>query len=171
MPDMPQPIPPRYCPTLDPPRGRNFPGGAGRGAWHGRELPEDLLPPERWRESVAWLFAVDLWNGGFAWEAGEVAEGLWRKAKLADPLQARFLQGFIMLAGSRVHRVRNRETAEESLVRSGLLLLQAVRAEAGPVFMGVNIEAFMALVEAEQQGGAGAGETALIMLEPGTTAD
>ena len=171
MPDMPQPIPPRYCPSCDLPRERSFPGGAGRGAWHGRELPEDLLPPDRWRESVAWLFAVDLWNAGFAWEAGEVAEGLWRKAKLVDPLQARFLQGFIMLAGSRVHRVRKREKAEESLSRSGLLLLQGVRAEAGPVFMGVNIEAFMALVEAGHGDNAGAGEPAVILLEPTTTAD
>jgi len=164
---MAQPVPTRYCPSRDLPRGQTTAGGAVRGAWHGRELPEDLTAPEKWRGSEGWLFEVDLWNGGFSWEAGEVWEGLWRKAKEVDPLQARFLQGLIMLAGSRVHRARGREAGEESLVRSGLLLLQSARAEAGPVFMGVNLADFMSAVEAERGEGKTGGEPAVILLEPG----
>jgi len=124
-----------------------MPGIAPRGAWHGRELPIDLTAPGKWRESEAWLFAVDLWNGGLAWEAWEVWEGLWQKARVENPLQGRFLQGLVKLAGALVHRERGREGADESLFREGLLLLRSVEREAGPVFMGLSLDGFISQLE------------------------
>ena len=120
---------------------------ATRGTWHGRELPSDLLSPEKWRESEGWRFGVDLWNNGFVWEAWEVWEGLWRQAREANPVQARFLQGLVMLAGACVQGDRGRSGAEEALFRSGLLKMQSVRAEAGPAFMGVALDGVIAALE------------------------
>ena len=152
---MPQPIPPRYCPSRELPRERSAPGAPRRGSWHGRELPGELLPPARWRESEAWLFGVDLWNAGFAWEAYEVWEVLWNKARSTSPLQAKFLQGLVMVAASVVHvRRGNMETAH-SLRESGPALLMAVRTEAGPVFMGLDLDGFIAGVEENLGGGNG----------------
>lgn len=139
-----------------------MPGNSPRGAWHGRELPDDLMPPWQWRESGAWLFAVDLWNGGYFWEAWEVWEGLWRQASPVNPLQARFIQGLVMLAGAMVHQERGWGEAEESLFRNGILLIQSVRAETGPSFMGLPLDAFTAFLEASRN----TRQPAPILLEP-----
>jgi len=144
---MPQPQPPKYCLTRDLPGERSRPGSSPRGAWHGRDLPDDLKAPDKWRESEAWLFSVDLWNGGFVWESWEVWEGLWRMARAGNPIQAKFLQGLVMLAGSRVHHDRGGAESEESLFRTGVLQLRSVRQEAGPEFMGVELDAFVAALE------------------------
>lgn len=141
---MPQPVPPRYCPGWELPPAHSMHGAPGHDGWPGRALPDDLLPPEKWGESVAWRLAVDLLNNGFFQEAGEVLEGLWRGAREENPLQARFLQGFIMLAASRVHISRGRKGPGESLAKRGFLLLESVRSEAGPAFMGVALDVFMA---------------------------
>jgi uncharacterized protein len=59
------------------------------------------LDPERWQESRAYLYGVDLFNRGYYWEAHEVWEGLWRAAGRTGPL-ADFLKGLIKLAAAGV---------------------------------------------------------------------
>jgi hypothetical protein len=48
-----------------------------------------------------WLYAIDLFNGGWYWEAHEAWEGLWH-ALGRTSLEARFVQGLIHLAAAAV---------------------------------------------------------------------
>jgi hypothetical protein len=48
-----------------------------------------------------WLYAVDLFNGGWYWEAHEVWEGFWHALGRATP-EAQFVQGLIHLAAAAV---------------------------------------------------------------------
>ena len=64
------------------------------------ELPP-LLDSERWQDSRAYLYGMDLFNHGYYWEAHEVWEGLWRAAGRRGML-ADFLKGLIKLAAAGV---------------------------------------------------------------------
>jgi predicted metal-dependent hydrolase len=48
-----------------------------------------------------WLYALDLYNAGFYWEAHEVWEGFWNALGRTTP-EARFVQGLIHLAAAAV---------------------------------------------------------------------
>jgi Domain of unknown function (DUF309) len=74
---------------------------------HGRRVSDS--PDERgspnatrfslsaWRTSQAYLYAIDLFNAGYYWEAHEEWEGAWHSAGRTTP-DARFVQGLIKLA-------------------------------------------------------------------------
>ena len=48
-----------------------------------------------------WLYAVDLFNGGWYWAAHEAWEGFWHALGRTTP-EARFVQGLIHLAAAAV---------------------------------------------------------------------
>jgi predicted metal-dependent hydrolase len=48
-----------------------------------------------------WRYALDLFNGGFSWEAHEAWEGFWLELGRTSP-EARFVQGLIHLAAAAV---------------------------------------------------------------------
>lgn len=58
---------------------------------------------------LQWLYALDLFNEGFYWEAHEAWEGFWNALGRSTP-DARFVQGLIHLAAACV-KVRVRKTA------------------------------------------------------------
>jgi len=78
-----------------------------RGHRHGQE-PErvEAVDPDLWQGCRPYLYALDLFNHGYYWEAHETWEGLWhacgRKGLTAD-----FLKGLIKLAAAGV-KVRER---------------------------------------------------------------
>jgi len=92
----PRPLPPyRYRPGRSPHPERH-PGG------HARDLPPrepEPLDPARWWQCSDWLYAVDLFNGGYWWECHEVVEGLWRRAGRRSALGRR-LQGLVQVAAA-----------------------------------------------------------------------
>lgn len=121
-------MPPRYAPAdpLPPyayvpghdlphpvtdPRGHSFGGrtqapGIARPLAGSTPLPTD--PASRRRVLAAtlaadpqWLYAVDLFNGGWYWEAHEAWEGFWNAFGRSTP-EARFVQGLIHLAAAAV---------------------------------------------------------------------
>lgn len=122
-------MPPRYAPALplppyayvpghdlphplNDPRGHSYsdaPPDAGdalnAAAWFA-DLPPD--PASRRRVLTVtlaansdWLYAIDLFNGGWYWEAHEAWEGFWH-ALGRTSLEARFVQGLIHLAAAAV---------------------------------------------------------------------
>ena len=97
----------------------------------GIRVEEPPIELARWRDSVAYRYAVDLFNHGFYWEAHEVWEGLWRAAGRAGPT-ADFLKGLIKLAAA---LVKSREGRSEGVRRHGRRageLFAAVAAHHGP---------------------------------------
>lgn len=98
-----RPFPPyRYVPGLHPhpvahPDGHSFhPAGV-----HPPAGP--LLEPRRWRDTEDYLYGIDLYNGGYWWEAHEAWEGLWQQTDKAGR-QGRFLQGIIQVSAAHLKR-------------------------------------------------------------------
>jgi len=57
--------------------------------------------PQRWQESLAYRYGLDLFNHGYYWEAHEQWESLWHACGRRGPL-ASLLQGLIKLAAAGV---------------------------------------------------------------------
>ena len=109
------PLPPySYVPGHELPHPVNDPAGHLYGVQHEPPIPAaelTLLPTEpdpRRRALVAtlatnsrWLYALDLFNAGFYWEAHEVWEGFWNALARKTP-EALFIQGLIHLAAAAV---------------------------------------------------------------------
>ena len=59
----------------------------------------ETVDEDSWFTSETYLFAIDLLNDGYYWEAHEELEGLWLTAGRDSPI-GRFLQGIIQLAAA-----------------------------------------------------------------------
>lgn len=128
-----RPLPPyRFVPGRSPHPHRDVGGHRGEGfpaapaAWSAAEWP--LLEP--------WLYAIDLHNRGYWWEAHEVLEELWHAAGRASP-RARFVQGIIHLAAAHLNRLRGREHAARRQAERGIARLEA--AAGGCRHMGIDV--------------------------------
>jgi hypothetical protein len=113
------PLPPyAYVPGHDLPHPVTDPRGHSYSAVHDQPrgalntpTPFGHLPPEpaSRRQTIAttlaadplWLYALDLFNGGWYWEAHEAWEGFWNALGRTTP-EARFVQGPIHLAAAAV---------------------------------------------------------------------
>jgi hypothetical protein len=124
-------------PTRDP-AGHSF----------GREEPAPpRLAPEHWRESVPYLFGVDLYNHGYLWEAHEAWEGLWHASK-SDRAQALFLQGLIQCAAAWLKIEMAQPQGVARLAALALEKLDEVARAAGARYMGLELAPFAAAVRA-----------------------
>jgi uncharacterized protein len=85
-----------------PGRGLAHPTGDPKGHSFGRhEPPARALDEATWRWNEVWLYAIDLFNHGYYWEAHEAWEALWHAAGRRGPT-ADLLKGLIKLAGAGV---------------------------------------------------------------------
>jgi predicted metal-dependent hydrolase len=87
------------------------------------------LDPQRWRENVAYLLGIDLFNHGYYWEAHEVWEGLWHAAERTGPV-ADFLKGLIKLAAAGVKAYEGRPDGVCRHAARAQQLFETVRATA-----------------------------------------
>lgn len=136
-----EPRPPRYLPQRSLPEREFIPGRGSKPA-----LDTQLaryLAAEHWRENEAYLWGADLYNHGYAWEAHEAWEALWRAAK-HDRTQATFLQGLIQCAAARVKASMNDAQAAERVLARGLTRLSQVRAQQGDHYMGLALARYLA---------------------------
>jgi predicted metal-dependent hydrolase len=85
------------------------------------------LNPDRWSESVAYCYAIDLFNSGYYWEAHEVWEWLWREAGRVG-IVADFLKGLIKLAAGLVKAREGRREGVGRHSRRAAELFAAVQA-------------------------------------------
>lgn len=115
-----------------------------------RALPERAFIPGRGTKPAvgdepthdAYLWGVDLYNHGFAWEAHEAWEGLWRATK-HDETRATFLQGLIQCAAAQVKLSMGDEDATQRLLERGLARLLSVRAQHGDRYMGLGLARYL----------------------------
>jgi hypothetical protein len=101
-------MPPRYLPdrALPPysyvtglaPHPTSDPAGHSYGRHETAAAP---LDEATWRTNPAYLFGLDLFNGGYYWEAHEAWEALWHASGRAGPV-ADFVKGLIKLAAAGV---------------------------------------------------------------------
>jgi predicted metal-dependent hydrolase len=102
------PNPDRYCPARPlPPYSyvtglSAHPTSDPRGHSFGHAEPSaEPLDPSSWPTNANYLYAIDLFNHGYYWEAHEAWESLWHAAGRTGPT-ANFLKGLIKLAAAGV---------------------------------------------------------------------
>lgn len=121
-----QPFPPY---TYVPGTGTPHPVSDERGHMHGISpaLPPALDPLYNWQSNETYLYAIDLFNHGFYWEAHEAWESLWHAAGHRGET-ADFLKGLIKLAAAGVKQYEgNTVGVERHLLRARELLASAGR--------------------------------------------
>jgi hypothetical protein len=93
-----EPLPPySYVPGFTP-----HPVSDPRGHMHGHHATAPpALDPQRWEDSRAYRYGIDLFNHGFYWEAHEAWETLWHAAGRRG-LVAIWLKALIKLAAAAV---------------------------------------------------------------------
>jgi hypothetical protein len=134
-------------PTSDP-LGHSF----GR-----HEPPAVPLDESSYSNNAAYVYAIDLFNHGFYWEAHEAWEALWHAAGCAGPT-ADFLKGLIKLAAAGVKAREGRaEGARRHAARAGELLRSVATSETGckGLFFGLPLADLVAAasgVETDAQG-------------------
>ena len=146
-----EPLPPRYWPQRPLPGHAFIPGRGPKPAADNEPAP--YLGAGRWQDNALYLWGVDLYNHGYAWEAHEAWEGLWRAAK-HDDAQATFLQGLIQCAAADVKlRMADAKAAQRVLER-GLARLARVRSAQGDHYMGLQLARHLAEHAARSDGAA-----------------
>src|SRR5947208_538299 len=130
-----RPLPPySYVPGLSPhpisdPQGHSF------GANH---PPAQPLDEPSYVNNKTYLYAIDLFNHGFYWEAHEEWESLWHAAGRSGPI-ADYLKGLIKLAAAGVKLREGRFAGvKQHAQRSAELLEIAGRASTQPRIFGLD---------------------------------
>jgi predicted metal-dependent hydrolase len=137
--------PPRYSARQLPPYSYvtgQFPHPIRDPAGHSYgQLPESVttLDESNWRTNPAWLWAIDLFNRAFYWEAHEAWEGLWHAAGRRGPT-ADFLKGLIKLAAA---GVKHREGRPEGVRRHAARAIELLSPSRGRVVFGVTVDALL----------------------------
>jgi hypothetical protein len=112
--------------------------------FHTPELPSDMtkIDNDNWHISQRYLYALDLFNFGYWWEAHEVLEDLWIKAGKST-LTAKFIQGLIQISAAFLKDSQLVQRRTSPLAAKGLSKL---RLRSG-IFLGLNVEEFGDKVE------------------------
>ncbi len=135
-----RPFPPyRYIPGETPhpeidPKGHSY----GR-----RPLPVSYLSPEKWRENAKYLYAVDLYNFHYWWEAHEAWETVWQTTQKIDDY-GQFLQGLIQISAGMLKWHTRQEKGRKSLFKAGV---ERLRTLPGTTFMGLDLPKHLKKIE------------------------
>jgi uncharacterized protein len=146
-------IPPRYCPQRELPPYSYVPGGGWphptsdeRGHSFGRHELAAPLDEFNWRGNESWLFAIDLFNHGYCWEAHEAWESLWHACGRTGPV-ADLLKGLIKLAAAGVKSREGRPAGVKQHASRAVELLTTAKNVLGPTPFGLNLRDVLAAAE------------------------
>lgn len=137
-----------YVPGHELPHPVNDPAGhmyAAREPDH--ELPIDAATLA---DNSRWLYALDLFNAGFYWEAHETWEGFWHAFGRTSP-EAQFIQGLIHLAAAAVKIREGKPTGVARHTRRARELLGDLKSAPGGGTLGL-VRASISAVVAELEG-------------------
>lgn len=102
-------------------------------SWDGEE---NSLP-----SNPGFLWAVDLYNHGYYWEAHEAWEHLWKRCE-RDAVLGSFLQGLIQCAGAALKASMEQPEACQRLADRGLAKLLGVAGSFAGPRLGLDIRGF-----------------------------
>ena len=135
-----RPLPPyRYVPGLEPHPFRHAGGHLYTDGSAPEEAPWDADTP--WAEDERYLYALDLFDHHYWWEAHEAWEALWHFAAPGSTVHA-LLQGLIQVAAARLKRHMGEDPRR--LRGAARARLEAVRAAEGSPWRGVDLDALLA---------------------------
>lgn len=122
--------------TYVPGSGTPHPVSDPRGHMYGHAIETSApLDPADWQRNESYLYAVDLFNHDYHWEAHEAWESLWHAAGHRGQM-ADFLKGLIKLAAAGVKQREGNSAGVERHLKRGQELLRSVGA---PSFCGVDV--------------------------------
>ena len=131
------PFPPySYVPGAGWPHPKSNPNGHSYHIIETKPLP---IAPDSYWDSQEYRHAIALFNAGFYWEAHEVWEGLWHAAGRTGTV-ASFLKALIRIAAAAVKLRECVEAGALTHASRARLLLESLRQETGPDFLGQNLE-------------------------------
>ena len=132
----------RYIPGEGPHPTRNPDGHS-----YGRELGPIVIDERSWPGCEPYLFAIDLFNHGYYWEAHEQLEAIWIGAG-PDTAVGMFAQGVIQAAAA---LLKNTMGKHESAARLAAAAIEKLRTNSA-VLLGVDTRAFAAQLEMHLDG-------------------
>ena len=104
------------------------------------EFSDAKFNPTQWENSDKYLYAIDLFNYGYWWEAHEILELLWIETGRSTDT-AKFFQGLIQIAAA---LLRNNHSSEIPPILTKAF--DNISKQTG-VFMGIDIEVFINDIE------------------------
>ena len=119
--------------------GRNIHPRKHSGGSHIPPLPESQaqFDVQNWQNSIRYLYAIDLFNHEYWWEAHEVLEELWIETGRTTEI-ARFLQGIIQVAAALLKKLVSKNEAAGRLLTRGL---SKMRQQSGH-YLGIDVAQF-----------------------------
>ena len=137
------PFPPySYVPGHGLPHPVNDPAGH---LYAAREQAHELSTTAELVESSRWLYAIDLFNAGFYWEAHEAWEALWHAFGRTGP-EAQFIQGLIHLAAAAVKIREGKPAGVARHTQRARELLGDLKSAAVGGFPGLTPESVSAII-------------------------
>jgi predicted metal-dependent hydrolase len=136
----------RYCPARSLPPYTYVPGltphpisdPKGHSFGHTPQPPQPLTH-DNFRTHPDYLYALDLFNHGFYWEAHEAWESLWHAAHRHGPT-ADFLKGLIKLAAAGVKAKESNPAGTRRHATRAAQLFQSVQsASSNPNYLGLSL--------------------------------
>lgn len=150
---MPSTDPPRYCPHQPFPPYTYVPGRSphpisdpqGHSFGHSPPAAKELNSRD-WRDNELYLYALDLFNHGYYWEAHEAWESLWHASGRKGPT-ADFLKGLIKLAAAGVKALEGRADGIRRHARRAAKLLRTVSVGRDDLMFGLPVAKLAAEAE------------------------
>lgn len=109
----------------------------------GEHLPGEPLPPveefgeQNWQDCETYLYAIDLFNQGYWWEAHELLKPVCLAAGRESEV-GQFIEGLIQLTAAQLKHYMREEEGARRLVERGLATLTARQG----IFLGIDIARF-----------------------------
>jgi uncharacterized protein len=108
----------------------------------GSHLPEGLFTAhafsaQTWQDSDRFLYAIDLFNYEYWWEAHEVLEGLWHEVG-SNTSTGLFIQGLIQIAAALIKKTQAAHRGAQRLSEKGR---SKVLVQPG-IFLGIDVSLF-----------------------------
>lgn len=145
MPPAAEGLPPRYAAERELPPYRYVPGlhahptAHENGHSYGRDEPDPpYVSPQRWWESLEYLYGVDLFNRRFYWEAHEAWESVWHTCDKSGT-QGLFVQGLIQISAALLRWHMGTERGARKLYREGRAKLGRAAGESPAGYMGIAL--------------------------------
>ena len=99
--------------------------------------------PSRIDEQAEYLYAVDLYNFNYWWEAHEAWETVWQTTQKTDE-RGQFLQGLIQISAGMIKWWTGQEKGRKNLFDAGMERLRTIQE---PIFMGLDVERHIQKIE------------------------
>jgi len=110
---------------------------------YGQDLPKvESFDEQNWQRCDTYLFAIDLFNQGYWWEAHELLKQVCYCVG-RDSQIGSFLEAVIQIAAGELKHFMQEEQGAQALIERGLSGLQAPQ----PIFLGIDVAAFRTAIE------------------------